>query len=45
MTRVKKLAPSIVYEVKPDEEKDVDAHPDHLQTQMQSPFRRKIDAD
>lgn len=30
MTRVEKLIAQVVDEVKPNEEEDVDAHPDHL---------------
>lgn len=30
MSRVEKLTPVVVYEVEPDEKKNVDAHPDHL---------------
>lgn len=33
MTRVEEPIPQVVEEVKPDEEEDVDAHPDHLHTQ------------
>lgn len=33
VTRVEELRPQIVEEVKPYEQEDVDAHPDHLQTQ------------
>lgn len=41
MTRVEKLIPQIVEEVIPDEKEDVDAHPDHLQTQPGSCFHHK----
>lgn len=34
MTRVEKLLPQIVEKIKPDEKKNVDAHPGHLQTQQ-----------
>lgn len=41
MSGVEKLAPGVVDKVKPDEKEDVDAHPDHLQTQPRSRLHQK----
>jgi len=42
MTRVEKLFPQGIEQVKPDENEDVDGHPDHLQTQSTAGLHHRI---
>lgn len=42
VTRIEKLIPQVVEEVKPNEKEDVDAHPDHLQRYFKKDFLLKM---